>query len=140
MRVLLDTDVLLDVILARAPFVQAASALLDLREQGAFEAYICAITPLNICYIARKAQSSGALKQAIADLLRKTRVCSVNHSTLASALTSSINDYEDAVQHACAVADQLDAIVTRNVDDYKNATLPIFTPTDLLNHLQSQQP
>ena len=140
MRVLLDTDVLLDVILARAPFIQPAAALLDLSEQGVFEAYVCAITPLNICYIARTAQSSSGLKQAIADLLRKTHVCPLDHAILVNALSSPINDYEDAVQHACAVADGLDAIVTRNVKDYKNATLPVFTPTDFLNQLRPQQP
>jgi hypothetical protein len=47
-------------------------------------------------------------------------------------------DYEDAVQHASAVANGLDTIVTRDLNDYKNATLPVFSPTDFLNKLKSQ--
>ena len=47
-------------------------------------------------------------------------------------------DYEDAVQHASAFESGLDAIITRNVKDYKNARLPIFTPDDFLQHLKSQ--
>lgn len=138
MRALLDTDVVLDVILARAPFAQAAVELLDLSEQGVFVAYISAITPINIFYIARKARTSGDLRQAIGRLLQTVHVCPLDHATLSHALASAISDYEDATQHASAVAAKLDAIVTRNVRDYKNATLPAFTPPDFLHHLQVQ--
>lgn len=138
MRILFDTDVVLDVIAERVPFAAAASELLDLSEQGLFEAYISAITPINIFYIARKAKSSAELRQAIAQLLRTVGVCSVDQAVLVSALTSPITDYEDAVQHASAVAIKLDAIVTRNLDDYKNATLPVYSPIAFLNHLKSQ--
>jgi predicted nucleic acid-binding protein len=140
MRVLLDTDVLLDVLLARAPFSQAAARLLDLSQQGMFDAYISGISPVNIFYIARKAKSSDELRRALSQLLQTARVCPLDHSILTEALTSTIRDYEDAVQHACAAAAGLDAIVTRNLDDYKHATLPVYSPTDFLNHLESQQP
>ena len=138
MRVLLDTDVVLDVIAERVPFAAAASELLDLGEQGLFEAYISAITPINIFYIARKAKSGANLRQAIEQLLQAVRVCPVDRSVLTDALISPITDYEDAVQHASAVAVGLDAIVTRNLGDYKNAALPIYSPTDFLSHLKSQ--
>jgi predicted nucleic acid-binding protein len=134
MRVLFDTDVVLDVIAERVPFAAAASELLDFSEQGLFEAYISAITPINIFYIARKAKSSGDLRQAIEHLLRTVRVCPVDHMALAS----PIADYEDAVQHASAAAVGLDAIVTRNLADYKNAALPVYSPTSFLNQLKTQ--
>ena len=57
MRVLIDTDVVLDVILAREPFAKDAAELLDLSEKGFFQSYVSAITPLNIFYIARKAKA-----------------------------------------------------------------------------------
>jgi predicted nucleic acid-binding protein len=139
MRVLLDTDVVLDVMLARVPFAQAAAQLLDLAERGRFEAYLSSITPINVFYVARKAKSIGDLKQALAQLLRNVRICPIDHSILTGALGSSITDYEDAVQHDAAHASQLDAIITRNLKDYQNATLPIFTPTDFLNRLTSSE-
>jgi predicted nucleic acid-binding protein len=139
MRVLLDTDVLLDVLLERAPFSEAASKLLDMSQQGVFEAYISGISPVNIFYIARKAKGSDELRRALTQLLRTARVCPLNHSILTDALTSPIRDYEDAVQHACAVVAGLDAIITRNFEDYKKATLPIFSPDDFLSHIKSQQ-
>src|SRR5205807_5337122 len=129
----------LDVLMERAPFAQAAGELLDLAEQGVFEAYLAAITPLNIFYIARKAKSRADLRQTIQDLLQTLRVCAIDESILTTAFKLEFSDYEDAVQHCCATANNLEAIITRNVRDYENATLPIFTPSDFLRHLESQQ-
>src|SRR5881628_2029174 len=124
MRVLLDTDVILDVITARVPFTAEAAELLDLCEQGAFEAYISALTPLNVFYIARKAESSANLRESVKDLLRTVKVCPLDDSVLNAAFALPFSDYEDAVQHCCATDAELEAIVTRNVRDYKNSTLP----------------
>lgn len=139
MRVLLDTDVILDVITARAPFTAEAAELLDLSEKGAFEAYISALTPLNVFYVARKAKSSPDLREAIKELLQTVKVCPLNDSVLSAAFAMPFNDYEDAVQHCCATAEGLEAIVTRNVRDYKNSTLPVFTPAEFLSHIKSLQ-
>lgn len=139
MRVLLDTDVVLDVILAREPFAKDAVELFDLIENGFFEAYVSAITPLNIFYIARKAKAVRDLRQAIQALLQRVGVCAIDKSILTSAFALRFVDYEDAVQHSSAAAAGLDAIVTRDIHDYKYATLPVFTPDAFLKHLKSQQ-
>lgn len=139
MRVLLDTDVILDVITARLPFTAEAVELLDLNEKGAFEAYISALTPLNVFYISRKAKSSANLRESIKELLKAVKVCPLNDAVPNAAFALPFSDYEDAVQHCCATAEGLEAIVTRNVRDYKNSTLPIFTPAEFLEKLKSQQ-
>ena len=139
MRTLLDTDVVLDVILAREPFAKDAAEFLDLGEQGLFEPYISAITPLNIFYIARKAKAVRDLRQAIQRLLETVGVCPIDKSILTSAFELRFVDYEDAVQHESATAAGVEAIVTRDIHDYKYATLPVFTPEDFLQHLKSQQ-
>jgi len=140
MRVLLDTDVGLDFLLGRETFSEAADELFELIGQGTFDASVAPITPINIFYLARKMQGDDKARRGIAALLRVVSVCPVNHTILTGALASPIVDYEDAVQHACAAAAGLDAIVTRNLGDYKNATLPVFSPPDFLNHLKPQQP
>lgn len=139
MRVLFDTDVVLDLIMARQPFASEAAELFDLGEQGAFEPHISALTPLNIFYIARKAKSSIDLRTAVKQLVGSVNICALAESTILAAFALPFSDYEDAVQHCCATASGLDAIVTRNTKDYENATLPIFTPTEFLNHLKSRQ-
>jgi predicted nucleic acid-binding protein len=139
MRVLFDTDVVLDYLLEREPFAQAAGKLFELNVQGAFEGYISGITPINVFYIARKIMKRDKLRPALEDLLLAVSVCPVTHAVLLQALTLPFADYEDAVQHACANASRLDALVTRNLDDYRNATLPVLSPTDFLNQLTSHQ-
>jgi predicted nucleic acid-binding protein len=137
MRALLDTDVILDHLLERRPFAQAAGELLELNAQGVFDGYVSGITPINIFYIARKVMERDKLRQALNDLLLAVYVCPIDHSILTGALTLPFTDYEDAVQCASAMANQMDAIVTRNLADYKNAALPVFSPTDFLNRLKS---
>lgn len=139
MRVLLDTDVVLDLITAREPFAAEAAELFDLAERGAFEPHISALTPLNVFYVGRKAKSSTDLRTSVQQLILSTTVCPLNSAMLIAAFATPFSDYEDAVQHCCATASSLEAIITRNTRDYKNATLPIFTPTEFLNHLKFHQ-
>lgn len=138
MRVLLDTDVIIDLIAAREPFAVEAGELLDLSENDAFEAYISALTPLNVFYIARKEKNSQDLRAAIRELLQAVKVCPLDESVLNAAFALPFSDYEDAVQVCCAMAAELDAIVTRNVRDFKNCTLPVFSPAEFLSHIKSQ--
>jgi hypothetical protein len=79
------------------------------------------------------------LMQALNDLLLAVHVCPITHDVLNQALALPFTDYEDAVQHASATASQVDAIITRNLDDYKHATLPVFSPTDFLNRITATQ-
>jgi predicted nucleic acid-binding protein len=137
-RVLLDTDVVLDVVLAREPFAQASTQLFKLHEQGKIDVYIAAITPINVFYVTRKIKGGQVARQAVESLLGAFSVCPLSHSVLDEAYKLSFADYEDAVQHASAVANGLDTIVTRDLNDYRNATLPVFSPTDFLNKLKSQ--
>ena len=138
MRVLLDTDVVLDVVLAREPFAQESARLFKLHEQRKIDSYIAAITPINVFYIARKFKGAPAARQAVELLLTSLTVCPLSHSVLDEAYQLAFGDYEDAVQHASATTSGLDTIVTRDIDDYKNATLPVYSPTDFLAKLKSQ--
>jgi predicted nucleic acid-binding protein len=138
MRVLLDSDVVLDFVLEREPFVEAAGELFELIAQGACDGYVSGITPINVFYVMRKATGVDKARQAIGDLLIAFQVCPITHTILKDADALPFTDYEDAVQHASATAGNLDAIITRNLDDYKNATLPVYSPLDFLNQLKAQ--
>jgi predicted nucleic acid-binding protein len=139
MRVLLDTNVILDVFLRREPFIRAAAAVWQANEDKLFEGYVSAITPVNLFYIAGKIQGSNVARAAVVELLSAWRICPIDASILQSALTLPMRDYEDAVQHASASAIQIDAIVTRNLKDYTGATLPVFSPEDFLKQLPSRK-
>jgi predicted nucleic acid-binding protein len=138
MRVLLDSDVALDFLLKREPFFEVAGELFELIAQGACSGYISGITPVNVFYLMRKAKGVDTARRAIGDLLIAVRVCPITQAVLEAAFALPFTDYEDAVQHASAASAGLDAIVTRNLDDYKNAALPVYSPADFLNQLKAQ--
>jgi predicted nucleic acid-binding protein len=140
MRVLFDNDVVLDLVLDREPFVEDAAALFELHEEGRIDGYISGITLINVFYVTRKFKGVEGARRAIGELLATLDVCSLDKTILENAHKLTFADFEDAVQHASAEASRLDAIVTRNLDDYKNATLPVFAPTDFLNHLKAESP
>lgn len=137
MRALLDTDVILDLLLDRPGFADSAAELWVADEQGRMDAYISAITPVNVFYIARKLKGAETARQAVGELLSALRVCALNQADLQTAMSLPMTDFEDAVQVACAMANQIDVIITRNLTDYKNAPLPAFSPPDFLARLAS---
>lgn len=135
MRVLLDTDVVLDFLLARHPFGEAAQSIWRAHEQGRCTAYISAITPVNIAYIARKLVGANEAQRLLGILLSALPICSIDGQILTAAQQTGMGDFEDAVQLIAAQAASLDALVTRNIGDYRDAPLPIFTPADFLSQL-----
>jgi predicted nucleic acid-binding protein len=137
MRALIDTDISLDFVLQRQPFFAEASEIFTRLADGVFDAYVSAVTPINVYYFTRKAKGISGAKQAVQDLLIAVRICAIDDKILQDAHSSSINDYEDAVQHECAVAENLDSIVTRNTKDFKNASVRIYSPVDFLQFLQT---
>ena len=139
MRVLLDTDVVIEFLMAREPFAQRARQIFELNAQRKIQCYIASITPLNVFYIARKSHSLEDRLRIIRQLLLQVEVTAISHEILLRAFDFGFSDYEDAVQYACAEADGVEAIVTRNLSDFKNAKLPVFTPNDFLQHLKSRQ-
>jgi len=69
--------------------------------------------------------------------LNKTelQICPINQAVLETALNLPFTDYEDAVQHASAVASGMHAIISRNLKDYSGATLPVYAPVDFLTQI-----
>jgi predicted nucleic acid-binding protein len=138
MRVLLDTDVILDIFLERQPFAEEAVALWAANKAGDFEGYVSGITPVNLYYIARKVKGYEKARLAVETLLSAFQICPVDDKVLQSALSGPITDFEDAVQHERASALQLDAIITRNLKDYSDATLRVLAPSDFLKQLTEE--
>lgn len=135
MRALLDTDIVLDHLLAREPFLRAASEIWDAARKGEFEAYVSAITPVNLYYIARKLKGDPEARKAVRGLLSVCQIALTDHSALLQALDLNMKDYEDAVQVASARVGPMDAIVTRNISDYAGADIPVLSPEKFLAQL-----
>lgn len=129
---MLDINVLLDYYLARQPFVADARQIMRLGDAQSFDAYIAATTTTHIYYFARKYKDDKEARKVIIRLLSTMQVATLNLRTLSFALTLPLTDYEDAVQVACAMAYRVDAIVTRDANDFKNSPIPVYAPSDFL--------
>ena len=136
MRVLVDTNILLDDFLERETFLEDAAALMEAIESERIVGYVTATTLTNIFYIARRQTRSIELaRQAVSETLTLMEVCLVDRAILEAAFASNLRDFEDAVQLACAIASRLDAIITRKAQDFAGATLPILSTSELLESL-----
>jgi predicted nucleic acid-binding protein len=139
-RVLIDTNILLDFLLQREPFRQDAEELFQAIDSGQIIGYVTATTLTDIFYIARRhTRSIEQARQAVLETLIVMVICPVNRAILESALASSIADFEDAVQIACAVSQGLEAILTRDTQDFANSTIPVLSVRQLLEQLEQTE-
>ena len=135
MIALLDTDVLLDVALDRAPHVQSAAELLDAFENRMATAFIAWHSISNFYYLTRPSQGSLETKVLLLDLARFVRVAQTTTESLLYAAQLEMNDFEDAMQVAAAAACEADVIVTRNLRDYRRSPIRAAEPRDVLQEL-----
>lgn len=99
--------------------------------------YVTATTLTDIFYIARKqTQSIQLARQAVSTTLTAMVICSVNRVILESAFASG-TDFEDAVQIFCAVSQNLEAIVTRDIQGFSNSPISVLSIQQLLNQIET---
>ncbi|GAP95085.1 type II toxin-antitoxin system VapC family toxin [Leptolyngbya sp. NIES-2104] len=129
MKVLVDTNVLIDVALQRQPFFQDSDRAFALIEQGGAEGFVSATTYSDLYYIIRKTQGHDWTLEFLRRLARICQIAAIDQTVIASALSLGFPDFEDAIQYAAAIENQLDGILTRDTQGFTQATIQIFTPT-----------
>lgn len=137
MKVLFDTNVVIDVLLDRAPFSRESSLLLSRVEKGEITGYVCATTVTTIHYLCAKALGEREARKKVRRLLGIVEIAPVNRNTIQCALDSRIADFEDAVINEAAAFASVHAIATRNKKDYSKSKAAIYEPGELLNLLDT---
>ena len=130
--ILLDTDVLIDVALDRAPHVDAAAELLDYLEHVPRRAFVAWHTLSNFYYLVRPARGGAAAKDSIEGLIRFVTVAPTDTEALRYATSLRMRDFEDAMQVAAARACGAEFIVTRNTKDFRQSPIAAKTPAEAL--------
>nr|WP_199332501.1 PIN domain-containing protein [Anabaena catenula] len=134
---MIDTNIILDYLLEREPFLPDAEMLFQAIDSGQLIGYVTATTLTDIFYIARRqTQSIELARQAISTTLTIMVICSVNRAILEAAFASGLADFEDAVQIYCAVYQGLDAIITRDRKGFSNSAIPVLSVRQLLEQLE----
>ena len=132
-NVLLDTNVVLDFALKREPFYENAQTIVNKIANGDFQGYITASMATDIFYILQKTNGKTFALSTFSDLIIIFDVLTVYGEDVYSALHSGWNDFEDALQAQVAVRNNIDAIITRNIKDYKKVkTTAIISPDDFI--------
>jgi predicted nucleic acid-binding protein len=134
-KVLFDTNIVLDVLMDRAPFADAAVALFVAVEHGALQGYLCGTTVTTVYYLTAKVLGAKRAQEEVGKLLTLFEVAPVGRPVLESALASEFGDFEDAVVYQAARHAGAQAIVTRNLKDFQGAGLPVYSSVELVKIL-----
>ena len=137
MRVIIDTNVVLDVLLSRTRFVESASRVFALVEQSKIEASLCATTVTTVHYLLTQSLSRDEGRRALRGLLELFEIAPVNRPVLEGALQSKIADFEDAVVEQAGRLAGAEAIITRNTKDFRHSSVKALDPAELLSAVEA---
>ena len=127
-RILLDTNVVLDVLLEREPWLTDARAIWEAVDEGRVRAHLPASVLTDIYYVATRLTNPSKARETVQVCLDAFEFCTVDQHLLEQAHQLSGSDFEDNVQIACAVRDGLEAIVTRDSEGFKTSSLSVWSP------------
>lgn len=131
MSILIDTNVLLDIALKRAPFVQH-SALALAKARAAGKTVLCATSITTLHYFLRKQLGEAGARQFITHCMQAMTIASVQSDTVQRALSSPMQDFEDGIIAQCAASAGAHTILTRNTVGYAHSPVLAQTPSDYL--------
>ncbi len=135
---LLDTNVVIDFLIDRRPFSLLAAKLFDFSEKGKVKLYITAVSYNNTYYILKKLSTHKETINILKDLEKIAETIDTTKSAIKNALDSEFKDFEDAIQYYTAKTNKkIDAIVTRNISDFKLSKLPVLTPDEAVKLIES---
>lgn len=135
MKVLIDTNVLLDVLCDRKEFAADSLRIFRLCEIGHITGHISALSIPNIVYIMRKELDRERIKEILHTLTMLFSVVELRESDLLKAAELPFDDYEDAIQSVCASRVRADYIVTRNKKNFTNSPVSAVAPEELLDQI-----
>ena len=138
MKILFDTNVILDVLLDREPFSSIAAKLFSRVETGEITGYVCATTITTLHYLTRKVVGDELALKEINKLMLLFEIAPVNRAVLDAALKSGFKDFEDAVVHESGVYKETQGIVTRDSAGFKKSKINVYSPEELLLMLESK--
>lgn len=132
MRVIIDTNVVLDVLLGRDAFVGNAARIFSLVERSEVEGLLCATTITTVDYLLCQSLSRKEARQTLRQLIEIFEVAAVNRSVIEGALRGAIADFEDAVMAEAGRLAGADAVVTRNAKDFQKGAIKAVDPAEFL--------
>ncbi len=128
-NVFIDTDVIVDFLTGRKPFSLESAKIFSLIDQKKIRGYVSALSFSNLYYVLRKFGPHKKVISSLQELSELVDILKVDSNIIKSALISDFKDFEDSIQYFAAQEHKkIDSIITRNIKDYKDSSLPVMTP------------
>jgi predicted nucleic acid-binding protein len=132
-NVFIDTDVIVDFLTDRKPFSLESSKIFSLIDQKKIKGCVSSLSFSNLYYVLRKFGTHKKVISSLQELSELVDILKVDSDIVKSALTSDFKDFEDTIQYFSAQEHKkVDCIITRNIKDYKDSSLPVMTPETFL--------
>ena len=137
MKLMIDTNVVLDVLLARPEFYEKSKAVLDLCERKKILGFVSASSITDIFYLVRRAlRSTEETYKVIEALLNIVGVLSVTEADVQRAFLRHAKDFEDCLLAESAKSNSCVGIVTRDSRDFQNFEIPLYSPEEIISKLE----
>ena len=133
MKLFLDTNILIDVIANRKPWVDEALVLLELAKQKKLTLIVADFSFINLAYITRKLFTQEELYALFSDLCLYVKVVEVGGMIIKKSFQKRWKDMEDCVQYLVAKREEADYLITRNEKDFSNSDIPVLSPSEFLD-------
>lgn len=127
MKVLIDTNIILDVLLNRRPFVEKSVKVFEAAEKRKVEAFVTSNSVTDIVYILRKAYSMEEIRANLLIMFGFIKILNVGANDIINALKTDVTDFEDAVIIQCARQADMSLIITRNIKHFKDSAVKCLT-------------
>ena len=130
MKVLFDLNILMDVMQRREQFYEASAAALSKALEGECEGVIPGHAVTTLHYLLTRYVDKQKADESIDFLIDHFVIVNAEAETFRRARQLAMNDFEDAVVTAIAIKAKCDAIVTRNISDFKQSPIQVLLPEE----------
>ncbi len=138
-KVFVDTDIILDLLVKREPHFIHAAKLFTLIDRNKIKAFSSSLVFANLHYLLKKETSNNIALNNLRKLKTILDILPVNGRVIDQSLNSDFKDFEDAIQYFTAVNNGIDIIITRNIVDYKKSKISVATAQDFLKTWQAKR-
>lgn len=137
MKILIDTNVLIDYLMRRVPYSDNAEKIIFLCKNMQIKGCMAAHSVMNILYILCKEMTLSERKSIILCLAEFIEIVGIDRKKIINVLNDELfDDVEDCLQTECAKAFTADYIVTRNIKGFENSAVPVILPDEFLKKVK----
>jgi predicted nucleic acid-binding protein len=138
MKVLIDTNVLLDVLTEREPFYKDSAVTWTMVEKNFVKGYVSAISINNIYYITRKFKGMSKAEEVVDKVIKDFRIIPLTYEILKLSRTISKKDFEDVIQYFSAIQQGCDFIITRDIKGFPQKNIEVIEPADFIKKFDNE--